>query len=276
MIRKKFKIKLKIVIPSIIIFICLIGVIVSSIDIIKWKIDSDKTDSQTKVIQDFINIIEIDNSDKTEIILPKGEVDLSNPYWDYIEMKLIDVDFDELKKMNPDTKGWIKVNGTNINYPFVQSSDNKYYLKRSFDKSYNSAGWVFLDYRNSIEPLNKNTILYAHGRVDTTMFGSLKNTLKNDWLNNTDNHVIKLSTDYDNTLWQIFSIYHIPTTNDYIQVHFSSDLEFVNWTNTLISRSSHNFNTDVSATDNILTLSTCYNEEEKLVVHAKLIKRKTK
>ena len=191
-------------------------------------------------------------------------------------MKLIDVDFDELKKMNPDTKGWINVNGTNINYPFVQSSDNRYYLKRSFDKSYNSAGWVFLDYRNSIKPLNKNTILYAHGRIDTTMFGSLKNTLKNDWLNNTDNHVIKLSTDYDNTLWQIFSIYHIPTTNDYIQVDFSSDLEFVNWANTLISRSSHNFNTDVSATDNILTLSTCYNEEEKLVVHAKLIKRKIK
>ena len=124
--------------------------------------------------------------------------------------------------------------------------------------------------------MNKNTILYAHGRTDTTMFGSLKNTLKNDWLNNTNNHVIKLSSEYDNTLWQVFSIYHIPTTNDYIQVDFSSDLEFVNWANTLISRSSHNFNTDVSATDNILTLSTCYNEEEKLVVHAKLIKRKIK
>ena len=272
MIRKKYKVKWKIVVPSIIIFICLVRVVFSVYDIVRWKIDSDKTDSQTKVIQEFINIIKIDNSDKTEIILPKGEVDLFDPYWDYIEMKLIDVDFDELKKMNPDTKGWIKVNGTNINYPFVQSSDNKYYLKRSFDKSYNSAGWVFLDYRNSIEPLNKNTILYAHGRIDTTMFGSLKN----DWVNNTDNHVIKLSTDYDNTLWQIFSIYHIPTTNDYIQVDFSSDLEFVNWANTLISRSSHNFNTDVSATDNILTLSTCYNEEEKLVVHAKLIKRKIK
>ena len=276
MIRKKYKVKWKIVVPSIIIFICLVRVVFSVYDIIRWKIDSDKTDSQTKVIQEFINIIEIDNSDKTEIILPKGEVDLFDPYWDYIEMKLIDVDFDELKKMNPDTKGWINVNGTNINYPFVQSSDNRYYLKRSFDKSYNSAGWVFLDYRNSIKPLNKNTILYAHGRIDTTMFGSLKNTLKNDWLNNTDNHVIKLSTDYDNTLWQIFSIYHIPTTNDYIQVDFSSDLEFVNWANTLISRSSRNFNTDVSATDNILTLSTCYNEEEKLVVHAKLIKRKIK
>ena len=105
MIRKKYKVKWKIVVPSIIIFICLVRVVFSVYDIVRWKIDSDKTDSQTKVIQEFINIIEIDNSDKTEIILPKGEVDLFNPYWDYIEMKLIDVDFDELKKMKPDTKG---------------------------------------------------------------------------------------------------------------------------------------------------------------------------
>lgn len=89
-------------------------------------------------------------------------------------MNLINVDFNELKKFNSNTKGWIQVNGTNINYPFVQAKDNKFYLTHSFDKSYNSAGWVFLDYRNNINELSKNTIIYAHGRLDTTMFGSLK------------------------------------------------------------------------------------------------------
>lgn len=48
--------------------------------------------------------------------------------------------FNELKNINNDVKGWIKVNGTNINYPFVQSNNNKYYLTPTFDKSYNSAG----------------------------------------------------------------------------------------------------------------------------------------
>ena len=55
-------------------------------------------------------------------------------------MNLINVDFNELKKINSNTKGWIQVNGTNINYPFVQAKDNKFYLTHSFDKSYNSAG----------------------------------------------------------------------------------------------------------------------------------------
>lgn len=55
-------------------------------------------------------------------------------------MNMINVNFNDLKKTNPDIVEWIKVNGTNINYPFVQSKDNKYYLTHSFNKSYNSAG----------------------------------------------------------------------------------------------------------------------------------------
>ena len=73
-------------------------------------------------------------------------------------MNLIDVDFTELKKVNSDVKGWIQVNGTNINYPFVQTKDTKFYLNHSFDKKYNDAGWVFLDYRNNIDLSNKNNI----------------------------------------------------------------------------------------------------------------------
>ena len=191
-------------------------------------------------------------------------------------MNLINVNFEELKKINSNTKGWLQVNGTNINYPFVQANDNKYYLTHSFDKSYNSAGWVFLDYRNDINNLSKNTIIYAHGRLDTTMFGSLKNILKSGWLNNTNNYVVKLSTETENTLWQVFSVYHIPTTSDYIKVDFASNEEFSTWTTMLISRSAYDFNTSVGANDNVLTLSTCYNDNEKVVLHAKLIKKETR
>ena len=49
-----------------------------------------------------------------------------------------------------------------INYPFVQTSDNDYYLNHSFNKKYNDAGWVFMDYRNNASNFDKNTILYAH------------------------------------------------------------------------------------------------------------------
>lgn len=274
--KKRRKLKWKNIIILIIILICLIFLIISIKDIIKWKIDSNKIDKQLNEIQEIVEIEEVDETEEVEIIKQDEEIPQANPYWDYIKMNLINVEFNELNKINSNTKGWIQVNGTNINYPFVQGKDNKYYLTHSFDKSYNSAGWVFLDYRNNINSLSKNTIIYAHGRLDTTMFGSLKNILKSGWLNNTDNYVVKLSTETENTLWQVFSVYHIPTTNDYIQVEFSSNEEFNNWTLMLMNRSAYNFNTSVSENDNILTLSTCYNDNEKVVLHAKLIKKETR
>ena len=255
--------------------LCSITLVYSIYNIIVWKLDSNKTNNQIEEIQEEIPIIEIEDNDNTEIIEQEEEIPKSNPYWDYIGMNMIDVNFSELKNINNDVRGWIKLNGTNINYPFVQASDNKYYLTHSLDKSYNSAGWLFLDYRNNINN-NKNTIIYAHGRTDKTMFGSLRNVLTNNWLKDTNNYVIKISTETENSLWQIFSTYHLPTTSDYLQTNFNNDNEFQDFINMINSRSSYNFNTNVTSTDNILTLSTCYNNSDKMVVHAKLIKKEQK
>ena len=79
-------------------------------------------------------------------------------------MNLIDVDFTELKQTNSDVIGWIQVNGTNINYPFVQTNDNSYYLTHAFNKSYNDAGWVFLDYRNN-DTNNRNIVTDSSHRI---------------------------------------------------------------------------------------------------------------
>ena len=273
--RRKIKIKWKNIIPILIIITSIITLLISIYNIIKWKIDSDKTNYEITNIQENINVEEIQDTENTEIIEPVIEVPKENPYWDYINMNMINVDFNGLKRTNPDVVGWLKVNGTNINYPFVQSSDNDYYLTHSFNKSYNGAGWVFLDYRNN-GTNNKNTIIYAHGRSNKTMFGTLKNVLNNGWLNNTNNYVIKISTETENSLWQIFSVYRIPTTSDYLQTNFNDETEYQNFLDMIKDRSSHNFDTNVASTDNILTLSTCYNNSDKMVVHAKLIKKENK
>lgn len=264
--------KLKVMIPILLMIVFGVILIISIIKIIGWNKDNDNTSKQIEIVQDEAKIEEVEDDDNTKIIEQPVKVPKANPYWDYIKMNMINVDFTELKKINNDVKGWIQVNGTNINYPFVQASDNKYYLNHSFNKTLNYAGWVFLDYRNNLTN-NKNTIIYAHGRLDKTMFGSLRNILSSGWLNNTDNYVVKLSTEKENTLWQVFSVYHIPTTSDYIQTEFSSDDEFLQLITKLKDRSMFNFNTDVNSNDNILTLSTCYSDTEKVVLHAKLIKK---
>lgn len=271
----KKRIIFKNIIMLLITIILIITLSISIINIVKWWIDSKNTNNQIKEIQDVVNIDEI-NDDKNTEIIKQNNISKNNPYCEYIKMNLINVDFNKLKSINNQTVGWIQVKGTNINYPFVQSTNNNYYLKHSFDKSYNTAGWVFLDYRNNLRALNKNTIIYAHGRTDKTMFGTLKNILNKKWLNNTNNHVIKLSTEYENTLWQIFSAYHIPTTSDYLKINFNNNENFIKFTDMLINRSQYNFNTTVNENDYILTLSTCYNNSEKMVVHAKLIKKETR
>lgn len=271
-IRKKRRIKWKNVFLALFVLICLVGLGTSLFNIIKWKIEAKTTNNQIETAQKVVKPVEIIDNDKIEII-EQEKVPLDDPYWEYVQMNLIDVDFNDLKNINPSTIGWIQVNGTNINYPFVQTNDNKYYLNHSFNKSKNSAGWVFMDYRNNISVLDKNTIIYAHGRLDNTMFGSLKNILTSGWLNNKNNYIVKLSTEYENNLWQVFSVYKIKTTNDYLQISFISNESFLEFTDKLIKRSNFNFNTKVNENDKILTLSTCYNEKEKVVLHAKLIKR---
>lgn len=260
----------------IIILICLFNIGNSLYHIFVWKKEGDDINRQIEEIIKTTEINEVtseeENSENIEIVEPEEKVPEYNPYWAYINTNLITVDFYDLKDINKDVAGWIQVKGTNINYPYVQTADNSYYLKHSFDKSYNSAGWVFLDYRNKNDLTDKNNILYAHGRYDKTMFGTLRDSLTNGWLNNKDNFVIKISTPYQNSLWQVFSIYRIPTTSDYLQINFSSDEQFTKFVDKLIKRSSYNFDTKVGANDKILTLSTCYNETEKVVLHAKLIK----
>lgn len=274
--KRKIKIKWGNLTILLIILICTAIFIISIANILKWTIDNKKTDKQTEIITNIKVIEEVTDDENTEIIEQPITIDKNAPYWNFIKMNLIDADFKELKQINKEVRGWIQVNGTNINYPYVQASDNDFYLNHSFDKSSNGAGWIFMDYRNNSQEFDKNTIIYGHGRSNTSMFGTLKNILKSSWFKDSNNYVIKLATEQENSLWEVFSVYKIPTTSDYLQIKFSSDEEFQNFANKLIERSAYNFNTPVNSTDKIITLSTCWNDEEKVVMHAKLIKTQKK
>lgn len=180
--------------------------------------------------------------------------------------------FTNLLDRNSDTVGWLKINNTNIDYPVLQHSDNNYYLNHSFNKEYNSAGWIFLDYRNKLDNDDKNIIIYGHNRLDGSMFSSLKNVFNKDWYLNKENLKINLYTIYGNKNYQIFSIYKIKNENYYTQINFNSKDEYKNFLNTLKQRSFYDFNENLNDDDFILTLSTCAdNNKYRIVIHAKQI-----
>ena len=275
---KKIKSKdifLKDFLSFLIIVISIIMIIFSLFKIINWNIDNKKIkELEVEIIK---NDIEEETKEDNSVNVNPPE-DEHDDYWYYITMDMMSVDFNELKEKNSDTVGFIKVNGTNINYPVVQTSDNSFYLNHAFDKTLNNAGWIFADYRNDMVNFGRNTIIYGHGRLNNTMFGSLKNILKSSWYDNKDNYIIKFSTPTENTLWQVFSVYSIKVESYYITTDFDNLDEYNTFLQTLKGRSQKNFNTSVNVNDKIITLSTCQDVagSGRVVMHAKLIKKESR
>lgn len=241
--------------------ISIIIIIISLYYIYLWYIDNKKTENILNEIYENANVssdnISVDNDLKIEVE---------------------NIDFNKLINKNPDTIGWIKVLGTDINYPVVQTNNNDFYLTHSFDKSYNKAGWIFADYINKNlknNELDKNTIIYGHNRQNNSMFGTLSNVFKEEWLSNKENHYINFSTLNNNMVWEVFSTYIIEKEEYYIQSNFSSNEEYISFLNTIKNRSTYKYDVNISKEDKILTLSTCTNVGEgRTVLHAKLIYRK--
>lgn len=249
-----------------ILVILIIVILFSLWKILIWLKDNYETKKELNYIKSIVKIENNNDIANTELYCKDNCPDF----------KLLNVNFEDLKLQNNELSGWLEVPNTNINYPFVQHDDNSYYLTHSFDKKRSEAGWVFLDYRNDKNFYDTNSIIYAHGRLDGTMFGTLKQVFEQEWLNNKANHIIRVVTEKYNLIYQVFSVYHIKTTDDYITTGFKSDKDYEKFLNMIKDRSIYDFGYIVNNNDRILTLSTCYNNWEKVVVHAKLIARQFK
>jgi len=213
----------------------------------------------------------LDNDNNDEKKPNNNSVYYPNDYKDYLSVPFMNVDFNDLLKKNKDTVGWIKVEGTKVNYPVVQADNNDYYLNRSFNKKKNASGWVFADYRVSFDNFGKNTIIYGHNMTNKTMFGSIPSMLNNKYLKNSNKHYVKISTPNSNSVWKVFSIYTIKPEVYYLKTNFKSE-PYDKFLNKIKKRSVYNFKTEVSTDDKILTLSTCDNTGTKrIAVHAKMI-----
>lgn len=226
--------------------VCVFGIVYSLYNIFNWKKD---VDSNKKLKIDIEKKIKFDeDTDK------------------------INIDFNALKAQNSDTVGYIKVNGTSIDYIVVKSNDNDYYLNHDFNKNYNSAGWIFADYRNKLDTTDKNIVIYGHNMRDGSMFGTLKNILKSEWQNDTNNREITLVTELGQYKYQVFSVYSRNAEDYYINTDFNTQEEYINFINEIRSRSIYDFGVEVNENDKILTLSSCIGYgSDRVVLHAKLI-----
>ena len=225
--------------------------------------------------EDLAEVIEI--TDPSEIIEQKNEENMDLAEQEEIpldDIKMItNTDLASLLTVNEEVVGELIVNNTKVDYPVVQASDNDYYLDHNINKEKNANGWVFLDFRNDAMNLDKNNIIYGHNMYYSgVMFGTLYKTYNKNWYTNPDNQMITYNTLYEDMEFQIFSIYKVPDTNDYLKVYFDGDNDFLEFIDMITERSIYDFNVPVNADDKIITLSTCSdNGTKRLVIHAVLI-----
>ena len=207
-----------------------------------------------KINEEITNIIEKEKAEEPEVV-NKGAALIN-----------------KLLTVNKDTIGWLKLENTNINYPVVQSIDNDYYLKHNYKDKKDHSGWVFADYRNNIEELDQNTIIYAHNRFQSNeMFGTLSNIKDEKWYTNKDNLTLTFNTLYADMKFEIFSFYSINKTSDYLTTNFKNEDNFLTFVEKIENRSKVKLKTTILPSDKIITLSTCLENNKRFVVHAKLI-----
>lgn len=188
------------------------------------------------------------------------------------------------KGINPDTIGWLRVPGTNINYPVVQGgADNNYYLYRDIYGNYSKQGVIWADVR--VGTNSNNTVIYGHnwgnvfspprvGAAGDIMFAQLP-AYHYRWFAQSYPY-IHYSDAASNKTWKVFAVFYTDVSFDYINVNASGGT-LQNIIDVARRRSLHNFDVQVDSSDRILTLSTCswvYGSDgnQRFVVMARLLR----
>ena len=189
----------------------------------------------------------------------------------------VQVDFEALKKINPQVTGWLYIPDSRISYPIVQGEDNDYYLKHTFERKKNFTGAIFLDALCQPDFGSDNSIIYGHNLKSGEMFGFLKKYYDTNYNEEADyrkRQLIWIIRPGQELEYKIFSAREVSVVHDMevYTVDFGSEEDFVLYLADAVKKSL--YDTGIKPEPKrILTLSTCTSssEEGRLIVQAALI-----
>ncbi|MCD7736238.1 MAG: class B sortase [Lachnospiraceae bacterium] len=180
------------------------------------------------------------------------------------------IDFESLKSVNSDLVAWLKIRALDLSYPVVQGEDNDYYLHRSFEQEELFAGCLFVNYANSSDFTDQNTIIYGHNMKNGSMFGSLKKFREEDVYEKSK--YFWIFTEDIIYQYRIISARVVEKVGQTYQIDFTEE-EFEEFLDTAMENSEvDNSNVSVTTEDKIVTLSTCTGDSStRFVVQGKLV-----
>ncbi len=155
---------------------------------------------------------------------------------------------------NDEIIGELEIPNTSLKVPVAHTSDNEFYLNHLLDKTPNTLGSVFLDYRNKVD--DRKIIIYGHNSQNVyTEFNMLENYLDwNYYLNHSD---IYFRTLNERSHYLIFSVYVAIADYRYINLEFTTD-QYNYHLQYLKGQSIYDTGISVDSDDEIIVLQTCY------------------
>lgn len=176
---------------------------------------------------------------------------------------------EELQKENEEIIGWLEIEGTNINYPVLQASDNDYYLTHNYKKEKASTGSIFLDKDFDLINGSSNYLIYGHRNKSGLMFEDLMKYAKEDFYK--EHTKIKFTTNKDDSIYEILSVFYSRVYYKseqnvfryYYFVNANNEQEYNDFVNNAKKVSLYDTGVTAKYGDQLLTLSTCeYSQED--------------
>lgn len=202
-----------------------------------------------------------------------------------------------LRDINDDVVGYIRISNTYIDYPVVQydgenldENGNAYYMDKDIYGNYLDSGTIFMDYRDNFGPdksqQSQNIMLYGHNMLNGTKFATLHYYRQDDTFYD-DNPIIEFSSNYNDYKYIIFG--YFITSGSYGESAYGPEFaywdmenmdekEFNEYVETVRDRSVISPDIDVEYGDQLITLQTCYMDEDNsrmLVVGRRLREHET-
>lgn len=173
------------------------------------------------------------------------------------------IDFATLQADNDEIYAWIKVPGTKVDYPLVQSKiDDNFYLKHSaYDKSYILSGAIFTQSANSLSFDDRVTVIYGHNSSNEKMFASLHRFESQEFFDKHDKFYIYTPT--SRLTYKIVSAFKYDNRHIMNSFDFQDNGVFLDFLDLIQNPTSSNKNVrndidkQLTLDDNVVVLSTC-------------------
>ena len=251
---------------KIVLILLIVIIAISSHFIIKEFAENKK---ETDLYEDLQEIVVKENEEYTNTVSNEQEENKDSSSNNY--------NLENIAKINSDVIGWIKINGTNIDYPVMQNGD--YYLHRNIYKEYSSHGTPYLAEYCNVQ-YSDNLIIYGHHMNDNSMFAQLDNYKKHSFYEN--HKYIKFYSYYNGkTIEKTYEVaiafktvvYSDKGFKYYNYTNFSDVQELNDFIENCRKLEFYNTGIDINYGDKLITLSTCeYSQKDgRIVVVAKQI-----